>query len=255
MRRLLESRRRRKRVALVLGVAFLGGVAALLGLHLSNTAHPQKETFEPGKAQVIEEQAPKKLSEAERRAVFAALDRFVQTALERHDLAAAYDLTTPEFRGGETRAQWVKGNNPIYPYPVSAHSAHIKVSYPRDVMVQLLLKARRGSRLDPLLVDVELKEVGKSARRRWLVDYYLPSEALQTPSDHPRSGPAIKDPGLGPGHLTMMWLLVPAGIFLLIVLVPVALALREWFEGRKAERKYADSRKLPPLPPGSGRGD
>jgi hypothetical protein len=75
------------------------GVAAIVGLSWSNTSH-EKETFEPGKAQVFQERIPVALSAADRRAVLRAVDRFVETAVARRDLAAAFDLTAPELRGG-----------------------------------------------------------------------------------------------------------------------------------------------------------
>jgi len=40
-----------------------------------------------------------------RRDVTATLDAFVVAAVERHDLARAYDLSTPTLRGGMTREQ------------------------------------------------------------------------------------------------------------------------------------------------------
>jgi hypothetical protein len=247
MRWLPDSPRRRKRVVFLVVLTAGGVLAAVLGMHFTNTAHPEKETFRPGKAQVVREQKPIRLSAAERRAVLAAVDRFVDAAVARHDLAAAFDMTTRNLRGPLSRAQWAKGDIPVYPYPISEHSERIQAAYRGDVMVQLLLKARRRAKVEPLDVDVELKAAGKGRSRRWLVDYYLPRETVGTAADRRASGPAPKDPGIGP-HLTMAWLLVPAGVFLLIVLLPVALGVRHWLAGRAAERQYAGERKLPPLP-------
>jgi hypothetical protein len=247
MRGLLDSPRRRRRIVILAVLAACGLLAAVLALFFRNTARPEKETFRPGRAQVIREQKPIRLSAGERRSVLAAVDRFVDLAVARHDLRAAYDLTTRNFRGPVTRSQWARGDTPVYPYPVLEHSERIQVAYPGDVMVQLLLTARRRAKLEPLDVDVELKAAGKGASRRWLVDYYLPRETVGTAGDRRASGPEPKDPGIGP-HLTIAWLLVPAGVFLLIVLVPIGLGVRQWLLGRAAERRYAGSRELPPLP-------
>jgi len=248
MRGLLSSPRRRKRAA-ILGVLAAGAiVAAVLGSHFSNTAHPQKETFEGGKAQVTRTQKPVKLSAQDQRAVLSAVDRFVNAAVARRDLPAAYDLTTANIHGGVTRAQWAKGDTPIYPYPVAQHSAVVRVAYPGDAVVQLLLKARPASKVDPLAVQMELRAAGKGAKRRWLVDYYLPQETLSAPSDAKKaSGPEPKAPGIGP-HLTQTWLLVPLAFLGLIVLVPVGIGLRDWRQGRAAEKAYGGGRSLPPLP-------
>jgi hypothetical protein len=246
MRGLLDSPKRRRRALIFAVLVVAGVVGAVLATQFTNTAHPDKETFQPGKAKVVKEQKPVRLAAADRRAVLAAVDRFVDAGVARHDLSAAFDLSTRNFRGPVTRAQWVKGNTPIYPYPVAEHSERIQAAYRDDVMLQLLLKAPDRAKLEPLDVDVELKAAGKGAKRRWLVDYYLPRETVGTAADR-RSGPQPKDPGIGP-HLTMAWLLVPAGVLLLIVLVPVALGVREWLAGRVAERRYAGTRELPPLP-------
>ncbi len=251
MRGLLDSPRRRKRV-LILGVAAGAALlATVLGLHYTNTAKPQQETFEQGQAQVTHEQVPKRLLPADRRAVLAVVHRFVRTAVAGKDLAAAYDLTTANLHGGVTREQWARGNNPIYRYPVFKHGVRIAESYENDVMVQLYVRAR-SRKIEPLGVDVELMAVGTGPARHWLVDYFQPRATLVTAADRPASGPEPKDPGLGP-HLTERWLLAPLGIFLLILLVPVGLGVRHWTQTRAAERAFGDSRELPPLPPRPGR--
>jgi hypothetical protein len=95
---------------------------------------------------------------------------------------------------------------------------------------------------------MELIATGKGDRRRWLVDYYLPQETLSAPSDTKKAaGPEPKAPGIGP-HLTQTWLLVPLAFLGLIVLVPVGIGVRDWRQGRAAEKEYGGGRGLPPLP-------
>src|SRR6185312_7438006 len=43
--------------------------------------------------------------------------KFIQTAVQRNDVGAAWALVTPHMRGGLTRAQWNTGNIPVVPYP------------------------------------------------------------------------------------------------------------------------------------------
>ena len=250
MRRLIESPRRRKRVAVLAVLAAAAVVATIIGLTWSNTSR-EKETFEPGKAQVIHGQVPVALSPADRRAVLRAVRRFVETAVARRDLAAAYDLTTPDLRGGVSRSQWARGEIAVPAYPVYRYGARITDTYRNDVSVQLFLMARRRG-VDPLGVDVELKAVGKGASRRWLVSYYLPRQTLATAAPRgPNAAPEPKDPGLGP-HLGRTWFFLPLAILGLIVLVPVGLGIRDWFQGRAAERRYGARKELPPLPPRAG---
>jgi hypothetical protein len=251
MRGLPESPRRRKRVLIAVVAAGAAILATVLGLHFTNTAKPQKETFEQGKALVTRDEVPKRLTAADRRAVLAVVHRFVRTAVAGKDLAVAYDLATANLHGGVTRKQWAHGQNPIYHYPVFKHGVRIAASYENDVMVQLYLRAR-SRKVEPLGVDVELLAVGTGPKRHWLVDYFQPRATLVTAADRPRSGPEPKDPGLGP-HLTQRWLLVPLGIFLLIVLVPIGLGVRHWTAARAADRAFGKERELPPLPPRPGR--
>jgi hypothetical protein len=250
MRGLPDSPRRRKRVLIAAVAVAAALLATVLGLHFSNTAKPQKETFEQGKAQVTHEQVPKRLAPADRRAVLAVVNRFVEAGVAGKDLAASYDLTTANLHAGVTREQWVRGDNPIYRYPVYKHGLRISGSYENEVTVQLYVRAR-SRKVVPLGVDVDVRAVGTGPKRRWLVDYFQPRETLVTAGDRPSSGPQPKDPGLGP-HLTQRWLLVPLGIFLLILLVPLGLGVRHWLQGRAAERAFGDSRELPPLPPRPG---
>ena len=218
----------------------------MLGLHFSNTAKPQKETFEQGHAQVTDDLVPKRLAPADRRAILSVVNRFVEEGVTGKDLAAAYNLTTASLRAGVTREQWIRGDNPIYRYPVFKHGVRIAASYENDVMVQLYVRAR-SRKVEPLGIDVELQALGEGTARRWLVDYFQPREALVTAADRPATGPQPKDPGLGP-HLTQRWLFVPLGIFLLILLVPLGLGVRHWAEARAAEREFGEGRELPPLP-------
>jgi hypothetical protein len=246
MRGLFDSPRRRKRVLIVAVVVGAALLATLLGLLFRNTAKPQKETFEQGKAEVTHEQVPKRLAPADRRAVLAVVNRFVEAGVAGKDIAAAYDLTTANLHAGVTREEWARGDNPIYRYPVYKHGVRISGSFEDEVTVQLYVRAR-SRKVEPLGVDVGVTPVGSGSKRHWLVDYFQPRETLVTAGDRPASGPAPKDPGIGP-HLAERWLLVPLGIFMLILLVPLGLGVRHWAQGRAAEREFGDSRELPPLP-------
>ena len=246
MRFLPESPKRRKRAIVLAVLVAAAGASTIVGLLWSNTSH-ERETFEPGKPQVVHEQVPVALSAADRRAVLRAVDRFVETAVARRDPAAAYDLTAPELRGDVSRREWARGDTPVPSYPVYQHGARITASYRNDVSVQLFLKARRRS-VEPLGVDMELKAVGKGAKRRWLVVYYLPRQTLGTAvARGPTAAAEPKDPGLGP-HLSKAWFFVPLGMLCLIVLVPLGLGIRDRLQARAAECAYGTRRELPPLP-------
>src|SRR5215218_10553689 len=65
-----------------------------------------------------------RVSPADRAAINATLDVFVNHAVKRKDVAKSYDVVTPALRGGMTRAQWTKGSIPVYPYPAAGRRFH-----------------------------------------------------------------------------------------------------------------------------------
>ena len=69
-------------------------------------------------------QAAYRLKPAERRAINATLDRFVASAVQRKDLAAAYDLVTPAMRTGISRRAWAHGTTNVMAYPARGTRFH-----------------------------------------------------------------------------------------------------------------------------------
>lgn len=200
-------------------------------------------------------QAGTRLAPADKRAVDAALDRFVASAVLRHDLASAYDLVTPALRTGITRRAWAHGTTPVLAYPARGTRFHgwtLVFAERGHVMLDLLLRPRRGSRAGPMIFAVDLEKL----RGRWLVDSFTPSASfagagrtgsMQAFGDY---GPnAVKN--VEPRKVNRLLLAVPAAVLLLIVAVPAALVVRAWRRNRRAERAYGEQfpRGLPPLPP------
>ena len=87
-------------------------------------------------ALVLAVPAQARLAPADRAAINRTLDAFVATAVRRHDVAASFDLVTPQERGGMTRAAWAKGDIPVYPYPARGASWHgwtLDYALPKEV--------------------------------------------------------------------------------------------------------------------------
>src|SRR5262249_56931876 len=56
--------------------------------------------------------------------------KFVQTAVGREDLAAAWKIAGPDIRGGLTHKQWMTGNIPVVPYPIKTlATARFKIDF------------------------------------------------------------------------------------------------------------------------------
>jgi hypothetical protein len=201
-------------------------------------------------------QAAYRLSPADKHALGVTIDRFVSSAMQRHDLAASYDLVTPALRAGISRRDWGKGTTRVMSYPATGSHFGWTVDYalPGDVVVDLMLRPRRGAKVGAMIFSIELKK----RHGRWLVDSLLPAASF---ADSGRTGNMKAFNDFGPNavknpeqrKVNRLLLVLPGSILLLIVAFPTAIVLRGWCRNRRAERAYAGElpRTLPPLPPRS----
>jgi hypothetical protein len=100
---------------------------------------------------------------------------FIRATLSRTDLAKAWDLATPEFRSGVTKAEWLKGDLPITPFPVrdlETSGFNVVASAPGKVLLQVLLVPTANS--DYIATRFDLTLVRKGADGPWKVSYFLP---------------------------------------------------------------------------------
>ena len=211
-----RMRRRLVRLTLV-GMAL---VAAGIGLRsLPSSPVRQPEHFSNQPAQLLEQTKPVVLTRADRRQIGTTLERFVQEAMGRTDLAAAFRLTTPALRDGLTLAQWRRGDIPVYPYrarPGSTRGWNLQFVDGNHAALEVFLQPARAEQLGPVTVAVDLRKVGG----RWLVDGLAPtaifSKAGEKPrvfanTDLPRGNTAV-DP---PQRLDTRWLFAPVAAILL----------------------------------------
>jgi len=102
----------------------------------------------------------------------ATARKFIQTAVLRTDVAAAWPLVTPKVRGGLTRAQWNTGTIPVVPYPSEKFGgAKFKIdrSRQRDILIEVLLSSHKLG-VAPIDDFIELVPRGG----RWLVQDFVP---------------------------------------------------------------------------------
>jgi hypothetical protein len=165
-------------------------------------------------ALVLAAPAQAKLTRSDRAAINRTIDAFVSTAVRRHDVAKSYDLVTSQLRGGMTRAQWAKGDIPVYPYPARGTSWHgwvLDFALKNEVAFELVLEPKRGHKVDPISFSASVKRIGG----RWLVDSFYPA-AIFVSSQHRVIGPRdFAAPTLrsdaGKSRLGAVWVLVPFG--------------------------------------------
>jgi hypothetical protein len=221
---MLSSPRRRRRLAW-LGAGLVACLAAAAALVLfPSTKGKVDENFSNEPVQRVT--VPKQVAVTpERRArVNALFDEFVPAAVERRDPGSAYDLVTPEFRGGAARSVWRRGDLPVYPYDARGKAFHgwtVDTSYPTTMSVQLFLQPR-NPKDGPVAYSVDLKRL----HGRWLIDSFYPraaygSVAASTTGQSDEAS-AAAPPAEKQAHGTVMWFLI-LGFFGLVVLLPVVL--------------------------------
>jgi hypothetical protein len=118
----------------------------------------------------------RKLSPADRAAINATLDVFVNHGVKRQGVGAAYDVVTPTMRDGMTRKEWAKGDIPIYPYPAAGRQFHKWTIFERtsqEVGIELILAppASQERKIGQISFTVYLKP----GHGRWLVDSFIPA--------------------------------------------------------------------------------
>ena len=141
---------------------------------------------------------------------------------------------------GMTCHQWQTEDIPVVPYNADETLSKylFEYSFKNTVGIKVGLFPKPGVHLRPSVFRVELARTGPHAR--WLVADWQPagvSPSLAGGGGVPRDTTA---------SLAATWLLVPAGIFAVLLLVPVSIAVREWRRRRRADRSYPPS-PLPPL--------
>jgi hypothetical protein len=260
--RLLDSPRRRRRLAraaVLLAVA--GGVAfGITRLTLNENVHP-KEVFQPGKP-VETSQKPVPLSRADRRKIGRTMVAFVRDGVAQGNPSAAYDLVTPAFRGGTTRAKWRKGASPVYTYPAVTRGIsgnwRVDYSYRGQVGIAMMLSSTRPRKVGQIIFHGELRK----RRGSWLVDSFAPVATFSPigvgrqhetgPADY--TGGSRAEVYSQEAALSPLWIVVPVGLLALVLLVPLGFVLSSRLRDRRVARAHEARlpKTLPPLPPRRG---
>ena len=118
------------------------------------------------------------LSAADRKAISASIDTFVNHAVKRQNVGASYDVVAPELRAGMTRKEWAKGDIPAYPYPArgAVHGWTILYVTRDEVAANLILRPKPGVKMRGILFNIYLRPV----HGKWLVDSFMPAATINT---------------------------------------------------------------------------
>src|SRR5688500_7438758 len=109
------------------------------------------------------------LTAATRAAVLSVAQRFLTSAVVRRSVDASWELTHPDLRQGMTRREWTSGDIPVVPYPVDTARWRLGYSQYGVVGLEVYVVPEPGSRVRPMVFDMEVKADGSGQARRWLV--------------------------------------------------------------------------------------
>ena len=232
-------RRRLIRVSLLGAVVAAGALVSILFWNTSTLV----ETPLHGTADLYEPPIPMRMSAAERRRVIATAARFVDTAVRRDHAERAFALVGPNLRNGTTKANWREGDIPVVPYPVDDARWKFDYSYADEIGLQVALFPAAGAGVRPMVFNMSLRADRAGATRRWLIDSWSPRGGGGSARPNRSEGSPFRVgagavPERASARLGAAWLLVPAGLIGLALLVPATLVVVERIRTRRAQRAY-----------------
>jgi hypothetical protein len=184
-----------------------------------------------------------KRSAAQLEEPLAVAARFLSTAVARKNVGSSWELVTPELRQGYTRARWSKGDIPVVPFPVRSARWDLDYSYSNEVGLRVAVFPLPGSKMRATVFNLDLRALGPSGKRRWLVSGFTPvgvtGAAVAGSAPKSSLGDARRSERRGEARLSAAWLFVPLGILGLALLIPVALGVSYWVRSKQAEREWA----------------
>ncbi len=162
---------------MLLGAAglVLIGVVVLAAVVLSRSGTNGATAGGGDAALVLEGQRAVRLDPRVRRVARA----WILSAVNRSDLAAAYDLTHTDIRGTMSRSEWEGGHIPVVPYPVTRLARdcwQIESSLENEALLAVDLSSADAS-VAPVVFLIGLRKVHGA----WLVNYWSPRGRMSMP--------------------------------------------------------------------------
>ena len=258
MRGILRSPRKRRRLAYAVGIPLL-----LAGLVVAGAALLPKAQEDPpevfGKQEAYNVAAHEKavsLTRADRKRVNETIDLLMNDGVKRRNPDAVYHVATPNLRNQATRAEWRRGDIPVYPYPALGKKFHgwtINYSQLNHLNVDLLvMPSRNRATLGPVALTLDRRTV----RDKWLVDGIFPVATFAPLPPQGNRGPVIStydlvpaaagsDPNGARSRLSYAYFALPAIIIGGGIAVVVGFFVSRMIRDRRAERRYRAQRSVP----------
>jgi hypothetical protein len=172
---LLNSPRKQRRFLIISSAVFVIGVGVFVSVVLlRGTGNRFTDTISNQPATLYHPDKKVPISKSE----LALARTFIQTAVERRNLASSYNIVHVDLKGTMTRKQWETGDIPVISY--NAQNADraafvVDYSYQRSALLEIDLVARPHTESRPhLLFFLGLRRAGDKPTGRWLVNYWEP---------------------------------------------------------------------------------
>jgi hypothetical protein len=183
----LSSPRMQQRLIWISAAVLLIGIAVFLGVFLSRgSSHPGSVDISTLSSGPPNKTAPVTKSPKVKPSPDAlmAARKFLETAVVRKNLAAAYPIVGPDLKGGMSLATWRKGSIPVAFYPAAnAKLAKLEVrsSHKNELSLRTILFPLKGSGVKPLVFDMNVDRLGG----KWLVNYFLAEYSIPVKATPP----------------------------------------------------------------------
>jgi hypothetical protein len=175
----MSSPRAQRRMLWIGSIVIVVGVAAAVVVLVGDTGTARPEVIEQEPA-IVSQEGPKAPLPPEARKVAG---EFILTAVTRKDLARSWDLTHPTLREGLTKKEWLTGDIPVVPYPVSSTDPapmSVEESYANSAIMRVALAPEKGSDVKPQIFFIGVRKL----KGHWLVDYWGPYSTVPVPSSN-----------------------------------------------------------------------
>jgi hypothetical protein len=238
----------RRRLAWLGGLLLVAGAVAGLVIAFPGARPSAADKILNSKASIV--RSPKQAKFAPRRGPVLHTARvFVVDAVAQKNLGASWKYVGPEMRMGFTKKSWVDGSSlpfTLYPADLPRTRFNLSFSYAGEVGIRLLLFARPHSSVRPRRITFDLVErkYGHGETTRWLVSSFTPAPSANGDGGGSGASQAAVDRAVAQErHTSTVWLLVPLGIFLALVLgLGVFFGIRSW-RNAVAYRSYFEDRQ------------
>ncbi len=257
MKGILRSPRKRKRLAyaVIVPLTLAGLIVAGVAM-LPEAQEDPPEVF--GKQQAYNIAAGEKavrLTRADRKVVNETIDVVMNDGVKRQNPSEVYGIVTPNLRSQATRAEWRRGDIPVYPYPALGKKFHgwtINYSHRNHLNVDLLvMPSRNRAKLGPVALTIDLRKV----RKEWLVDGIFPIATFAPIPPQGNRGPVISTYDLVPAaagarptgarsRLSHAYFVLPAAIIGGGIAFVVGFFVLRAVRDRRAHRRYLAQRAL-----------